>query len=165
MQAPSSSRAGWGNSEGRHKPLLGGQTSRCCRAAVQFWRWILFGENSCAIIVVCLYRGVLTTRWFLYVWESWVCQTQALSSSRAGWGDSEGRHKPLLGGQTSKSCRAAVQFRRWLLFGENSCAIIVVCLYRGVLMTRWFLYVWEPWVLDEGCGSIATKKTLHSNTI
>jgi hypothetical protein len=26
------------------------------------------------------------------------CQTQAPSSSRAGWGDSEGRHTPLLGG-------------------------------------------------------------------
>jgi hypothetical protein len=56
------------------------------------------------------------------------CQTQAPSSSRAGWGDSEGRHKPLLGGQTSRCCRAAVQFLRWLLFDKNSCAIIVVCL-------------------------------------
>jgi hypothetical protein len=39
-----------------------------------------------------------------------LCQTQAPSSSRAGWGDSEGGHKPLLGGQTSRCCRAAVQF-------------------------------------------------------
>jgi hypothetical protein len=34
-----------------------------------FYAGLLFGENSCAIIVVCLYRGVLTTRYFLYVWE------------------------------------------------------------------------------------------------
>jgi hypothetical protein len=114
--------------------------------------------------------------------RSWLCQTQAPSSSRAGWGDSEGRHKPLLGVQTSRCCRSAVQFLRWLLFGENSCAITLVCVYRGVLTTRWFLYVWEPWVLYNGCGphfvlffgnvKILEKSrismflmTLHRNTI
>jgi hypothetical protein len=58
--------------------------------------------------------------------------------------------------------------------------MIFICL--GTLSLGWFLYVWEPWVLDKGCCSIFVlffgnveileksqistfRMTLHSNTI